>query len=104
MTMVVGFNLGYYALVLADTRVTYLSRRGPSTFQDGRKKVRLTRMGLVSGAGFTSLLDTVDARLAVEDIYNTNAFVEIADAARETEHRRWEGDERMLDGIRHTTW
>jgi hypothetical protein len=67
MTMVVGMNLGFYVLIVADTRMTYYPRDAPRYWKDGRGKVYGTNLGIIAGAGFGPTLDAVRERLAGED-------------------------------------
>ena len=54
MTLVVGVNLGAYALVAADSRETlYTNETSETTFDDTLQKVRRTPVGLASGSGIT---------------------------------------------------
>lgn len=45
MTLIVGFHFGDYALVAADTRVSFFPPSGPAQRDDSRKIVR-TGVGL----------------------------------------------------------
>lgn len=53
MTLVVGANLGYYAMLAADSRITYYEEGKPERIDDCAKKVFQTPVGLASGAGIT---------------------------------------------------
>jgi hypothetical protein len=62
MTLIVGFNLGSYALVGADIRVSWYPN-DQLCFRDDERKIRCIEMGLITGAGLVELLDPEKERL-----------------------------------------
>jgi hypothetical protein len=51
MTLVVGVNLGYYAMLAADSRITWFDPGKPVSVDDNAEKVFKTSIGLASGSG-----------------------------------------------------
>jgi len=102
VTLVVGFNLGTYALMVADTRASHAD----GTHADGDEKIQETDIGIISGAGLVDLLDPVKRRIA--ETRTLSHTTEILAIIRE-ERERLEGvsrlyDPRVLQIFEHTTW
>lgn len=81
MSIVIGFNLIHYALLVADTRISYYPKGG-HRYRDNEPKVRRTTMGLISGAGVCEFLDPVTDALASTKISNTGDFIDLVRAQR----------------------
>lgn len=77
MTLIVGFNMVAYALLVADTRLTFIRPDGSTYYHDDCEKIQRTGMGIITGAGFGNLLDAVKDRLADEEIIRTERVAEI---------------------------
>jgi hypothetical protein len=61
-----------YAIVGADTRVTYYGADPEDVWwRDDKEKIGTTKLGLISGAGAGAVLDRVKARLVQEDLQDT---------------------------------
>ena len=105
MTLVVGFNMGKYALIASDTRVCYYLPNGEVDYSDDREKLQATSMGLISGAGLVNLLEPVKDRLEAEEIVHTEQIRDVIRAERRIAEARWpNADQRLRDGIAHTAW
>jgi hypothetical protein len=77
MTLIVGMNLGFYALLAADTRASYYPFDQPMQFNDEREKIRRNRMGIMTGMGLVDLLDAVKKRFEDEDPMHTDRVRQI---------------------------
>jgi hypothetical protein len=64
MTLVVGVNLGYYALVASDSRITWFEEDGSERVDDNAKKVIQTPIGLAAGSGLILVVDNVISELS----------------------------------------
>jgi hypothetical protein len=103
LTIAIGINAGLYAILAADTRVTYFSPKS-SFYDDNKSKVHKTSTGLITGAGFVPLLDLVNSRLAIETITNTNTILSIIKEAREEIRQSWKHYSLIDDSIAKTGW
>jgi len=99
MTLVVGFNFGPYALVAADTRVSYYPPSGPRFEDDHRKIVRTPLGGLATGAGMVALLDPVKARLTGDVAFVDDILRAIAETRDAVEARHPNPDTRSTPGL-----
>jgi len=78
MTIAIGINFGAYILLAADTRTTLYGRNGRIiSYTDESVKIQKTSMGLITGAGSTPLLNSVNTRLSKEKITNTDQILRI---------------------------
>lgn len=65
MSVLFGFHLGEYVLLAVDTRITWFPQHQPMRWEDGRRKLQQTPLGLIGGTGLVSLLEPVEDRLLV---------------------------------------
>ena len=78
MTLLIGLHLKTYVMLAADTRTIYLSPNGKILWYDDKsEKIQKTTMGLITGAGFKPLLDSVKERLRDQVINHTDQIIEI---------------------------
>lgn len=105
MTICFGFNFGRYALLAADTRVTYWPTM--VLYDDDNPKVHRWTGGLVTAAGLVQLIDPVQGRLAQEEVPHTTRIKQVI----EEERRRLRSQRRLgvsvdeIDRwIAHTGW
>lgn len=104
MTAIVGFNLGTYVLIAADTRVSYYPN-GRLVYRDDEKKIRKTSMGIIAGAGLADFLDTVKERLEQEQITHTDRILEIVREERQALNGKpWSRDTRVQEALKTTAW
>lgn len=83
MTMAVGFHLGGYVMLAADTRVTGYLFGVPISCQDDQEKVHRTGIGLITGAGYCPLLEAVRDRFKSMGEGNSNDIIRIIREERE---------------------
>jgi hypothetical protein len=103
MTIALGVNLNSYAILAADTRTTwYVS--GIPYHDDETSKVQPTTMGLITGAGFSPLLDAVKGRLAGETIANTDRLLTIIQEETSRVHEEWRRQTHIDTWIELTGW
>ena len=103
MTIAFGVDLGLYAILAADTRTTWYVF-GIPYHDDESSKVQLTTMGLITGAGFSPLLDAVKGRLAGETIANTNRLLTIIQEETSRVHEEWRGYTQIDTWVEQTGW
>jgi hypothetical protein len=104
MTLIVGFHLGSYALIGADTRVCYYPN-DQLCFRDDERKIRCIEMGLITGAGLVDMLDPVKERLDSADMIHTDTIIEAAKAQREIVLQRpWATHPRVAQSIQQIAW
>jgi len=103
MTIAIGINLGSYAILAADTRTTY-HRFGMPFYDDNSTKVQKTTMGLITGAGFLPLLDSVKRKLATEQITSTERVLIIIKEERERILQAWRIHSQIDSWIEQTGW
>jgi len=77
MTIALGIDFGNYIFMAADTRVNYYFLGRKIDSRDDSTKIYKTKIGLITGAGYTNLLDSVKKRLAEEEVDNTNGILDI---------------------------
>jgi hypothetical protein len=104
VTVVVGFNLGTYAIVGADTRISYYDDSLEHIwYRDDEAKIRQTRIGMIAGAGSGALLDAVKARLLLEEVLHTDQIKAIVrEESQKVLRNRMSPAHREL--TRDTTW
>jgi len=101
MTLCVGFNFGRYALLFADTRVSYAD----ATYTDDADKIQETDIGIITGAGLVNLLDPVKERLAAIPVCHTDDIVKIIKDERErVRGMRWTHPEVVERSLETTSW
>lgn len=76
MTIKVGINLGEYAILAADTRVSFISGDYLLSFRDDAEKIQKTKIGLITGAGYVDLLNDVKDYLSINEITHTSEIEE----------------------------
>lgn len=103
MTIAIGINLGLYAILAADTRTTY-HRFDMPFFDDNSTKVQKTTMGLITGAGFFPLLDSVKRKLATEQITNTERVLSIIKEENEKTRQAWRTYSQIDSWMEKTGW
>lgn len=104
MTLIVAFNLGSYALIGADTRVSWYPNE-QLCFRADHRKIRCIEMGLITGAGLVELLDPVKERLDSAEVIHTDTIIEAAKAQRELVLQRpWATHPRVAQSIQQTAW
>ncbi len=103
MTIAIGINLGFYAILAADTRTTYHLVNMPF-YDDNSSKVQKTTMGLITGAGFCPLLDGVKNRLANEQIISTDSVLAIIKEERENTLQTCQTYSQIESWIEQTGW
>lgn len=101
MTIAIGINLGLYAIFAAVTRTTYY-RLGMPFFNDNSLKIQRTTMGLITGAGFCALLDSVKDKLANEEVTSTERVLGIIDEETESIFDVWGNNSNTEDWIAQT--
>ena len=104
MTLIAGMNLGSYAIIAADTRLSYYIN-DVFSYRDDSEKIRNIDPGIISGAGLASLLEAVKARLDDDEL---GIIDRIADLVRgEVAYARQQPsakDPRVAEAIEMTAW
>jgi len=77
MTIALGIDFGNYIFMAADTRISYYLLGRKISFHDDSTKIYKTKIGLITGAGYSDLLDSVKKRLAEIEVDNTNKILDI---------------------------
>jgi len=103
MTIAIGINLGSYAILAADTRTTY-HLFGMPFYDDNSSKVQKTTMGLITGAGFCTLLDGVKKKLATEQVADTDCVLRIIKEETEMTRNAWREYPQIESWIEQTGW
>lgn len=75
MTIAIGLHLGSYIMLAADTRVTWHAFGMDISHRDDSEKIRRTNVGIITGAGWVDLLDSVKSRMANEHLVSTNDLI-----------------------------
>lgn len=83
MTINIGINLGHYIILGADTRSVYCWGNKIIRHSDEHQKIQKTKIGLITGAGYTDLLDDVKRQIAEQDIEHTDQIIDIIRKCRE---------------------
>ena len=104
MTLIAGMNLGRYAIIAADTRISYYAD-DVFRYRDDSNNIRNIDPGIISGAGLANLLDAVKDRLDDDEL----AVIDrIADLVRGevayARQRRYAKDPRVAEAIEMTAW
>lgn len=105
MSVLLGFHLGEYVLLAADTRITWYPQSQPMRWKDGRTKIQQTSLGLIGGTGLVSLLDPVKDRFEDAEVKHTDDIVRIIweEYERVREEGRWD-DDRVRGSLKQTGW
>ncbi len=105
MSFIVGLNLEQYALLGADTRVSYYPGNR-LVYRDDETKIRTTSVGLITGAGLCDLLDPVKDRMAVEEPPHTDAIRQVIREECREAQRRFANcpDQRVQESLQTTGW
>lgn len=103
MTIAIGINLDSYAILAADTRTTY-HKLGTPFYDDNSSKVQKTTMGLITGAGFCPVLDSVKSRLETEQITNTNSILSIIKEESKKTQQTWQTHSQIHSWMEQTGW
>jgi len=103
VTLIVGLNLGDYALLGADTRVTCRHQNGAQYFEDDADKIYRFSLGLIAGAGLQSLVESA------KDLVDEAAIAHIDQLAQIIEQERTRvldgiAEREVREGIAHTQW
>ena len=83
MTINIGINLAQYIILAADTRTVYGWPNKIIHHSDEHEKIQKTKIGLITGAGYTDLLDDVKKQIAEKDIEHTDQIIDIIRKCRE---------------------
>jgi len=83
MTINIGINLGEYVILAADTRTNYMIGNDTIVYEDEHEKILKTKIGLITGSGYVSLLNDVKNELKRNEVEHTNEIVEIIKRNRE---------------------
>jgi len=83
MTINIGINLGRYIILAADTRTVYCLDGRIIRYSDEHQKIQKTKVGLITGAGYTDLLDDVKKQIAQENVNHTDQIIVIIRKCRE---------------------
>jgi hypothetical protein len=103
VTIALGINFGDYALLASDSRVTYYNLDGTVlSYEDNRKKVYKTKIGLITGSGSVDLLDAVKDKLELNEVEDTTAILQVIKEAR-LNYSKTCGSKAAHD-IAHTGW
>jgi hypothetical protein len=104
VTLIVGMNLGSYALLGADTRVSYYPH-DRLMYRDDSLKIRRIGMGLITGAGFGNLLDDVKGALDDDAIEHTDIIRDVVNREVEDWKRHpWYQQTRVRKALDETGW
>ena len=103
MTIAFGYSFGDYAVLGADTRTTYASPL-MEFYDDNSQKVQRTSMGIITGAGFCPLLDSVKRRLATETVLSTDRIIAIVREERDAVRSTWSRYQKIGEWINQTGW
>jgi hypothetical protein len=106
MTLIVGLHLGGYALIAADTRLSFYPN-GIHMFRDDEEKIRRTTElgGVISGAGWAELLDRVKERLSTERITVIDRIVEITtETVAHAKTLPGASDPMVVEALKTTGW
>jgi len=72
MTLLAGFNAQEYALLAADTRITYKIPIFGDKSRDGDHKIIHCHLGLFTGSGYSEAIDAVKNKLLSTAINHTD--------------------------------
>lgn len=77
MTLVIGIHLKEFVILAADTRVTHGFGDDEKEYTDEHNKIQDIGIGLMTGSGYTDLLDVVKDRVSNTVINNTDQIRDI---------------------------
>ena len=104
VTLIAGLNLGSYAIIGADTRLSYYINE-VFGYRDDGEKIRNIAPGIITGAGLASLLDAVKERLDDDEL---GVIDRIADLVRGevafARQQPYAKDPRVAEAIETTAW
>jgi hypothetical protein len=103
MTLIVGLNLGDYALLGADTRVVCKYPDGSTENDDEAAKICKFSLGIIAGAGLESLVQSAVALTTGADITHVDQLLDIIEQERKRALDA-EPDADVKIGIEHTGW
>ena len=104
MTLLVGMNLGTYALLAADTRLSCY-QNGVFQYRDFGTKLQPTSMGLITATGFTGFLDPVEEHLLRRPIASSEDIVHLVAAVKaDVTAESWMSDPLVVEGIEASAW
>jgi len=103
MTLIVGLNLGDYALLGADTRVVCKYPDGTVENDDEAIKIYRFGLGVIAGAGLESLVKSAIALTNGVDIAHVDQLLDIVEQERKRVLDA-EADADVKSGIEHTGW
>lgn len=83
MTINIGINLAHYIILAADTRTVFYGEDQIIHYTDYHEKIMKTKIGLITGAGYTNFLDDVKKQVSERDIKNTSEITDIIIRCRE---------------------
>jgi hypothetical protein len=112
MTLVVGVNLGYYALLAGDSRATFFDpEKAEPEIHEGTEKVRKTPIGLATGAGLLEMvfpaidgLNQEPAEFDLSDPQEMGDYFREFAKARKAAMRPHVSDPRVLAEMDHVGW
>ena len=82
MTICIAFCFLDYVLLAADTRVTTQWPDGSETTKDDKAKVEQSGIGLITGAGFSPLIDWVARRIRDQIVGSTTDILSVIEGER----------------------
>jgi hypothetical protein len=104
VTLVVGLHLGTYAIIAADTRVSYYID-DVFGYEDDSEKLMMIDPGIISGAGLVSLLDNVKHRLDDDDLGVIDRITDLVKGEVAFAKQSLAGSEaRVLEAIGYSAW
>lgn len=83
MTLIVGMNLCEFVILAADTRTVWISAGDIVLHKDDSLKFQDIGIGLMTGSGYTNLLDAVKNRVANTELTHTDQISKIIFEERE---------------------
>jgi hypothetical protein len=104
MTLIVGFNLGGFVMLGADTRLSSYPNE-QLVYRDDTKKIENVECGLIAGAGLASLIDAVKTRIDDEELNHTDRIIDyMKGEVSYARQQPWSVHPRVRDAIDHTGW
>jgi len=105
MTLVIGMHLSEFVLLAADTRTTRGYPGEVVDVDDDTCKILKTPIGLITGAGYVTLLDAVKERLMDEPIDRTEDIEGIIAEERQVVADELDDNARLRsEGLDYTSW
>ena len=97
-------NLGTYALLAADTRLSCY-QNGVFQYRDFSAKLQPTSMGLITATGFTGFLDPVEKHLLRRPLASSEDFAHLVAAVKaDVSAESWMSDPLVVEGIEASAW